>query len=704
MEAVECGAAALGIILAYYKRFVPLAELRQQCGVSRDGSKAPNILKAARNYGLKAKGFKKGLNVLKTLPFPYIIFWKFNHFLVVEGYSDKKVYLNDPANGRVTVSWEEFDESYTGIVLVMEPGADFKTGGKKRNLWLALNNRLKHSYDAVLFSLLAGLFLTLPRLAIPAFGQVFTDEILIQGQDQWIKPLLFGMVITGIIQGFLSRLRAIYLERLTLKLSVVMTGNFIWHLLHLPISFYSQRFAGEISNRTELNQSIVNILSRISTTVIDIIMLFFYLTLMLFYDTNLTIITLIFALINLIVLETMRRLRLDANYKISQERGKLYGAAISGLQVFETVKALGLESDLFTKFSGYYAKYQNSQQELDFQTQILNTLPILLTSLSVTVVLFLGGFRVIENNLTIGMLVAYQSLVISFLEPVNNLVNFGGIIQILEADLDRLDDVLQNPIDSETTVEFNPDLVDSFISLEGYIELRDLSFGYNPLEPPLIDNLNLNIEPGQRVAFVGGSGSGKSTIAKLITGLYTPWKGVILFDNIPRHQIPRLMLAESLAMVAQDIFLFEGSVRENLTLWDSSVPIKDIIDACKDADIHDLIMSLPGGYEALLTEGGLNISGGQAQRLEIARALVKNPAILVLDEATSALDAETELIIDQNIRKRGCTCVVVSHRLSTIRDCDEIIVLDQGQIVQRGTHEQLKSEGGFYERLISFSA
>jgi ATP-binding cassette, subfamily C, bacterial len=583
----------------------------------------------------------------------------------------------------------------------MEPGSDFKTGGKKRNLWLALHNRLKYSYDAVFFSLLAGLFLTLPRLAIPAFGQVFTDEILIQGQDQWLKPLLFGMVITGIIQGFLSRLRAIYLERLTLKLSVVMTGNFIWHLLHLPISFYAQRFAGEISNRTELNQTIVNILNRISTTIIDIVMLFFYFTLMLFYDTVLTIITLIFALINLIVLETMRRFRLDANYKISQERGKLYGAAISGLQVFETIKALGLEADLFTKFSGYYAKYQNSQQELDLQTQILNTLPILLTSLSVTVVLFLGGFMVIENNLTIGMLVAYQTLVINFLEPVNNLVNFGGTIQILEADLDRLDDVLQNPIDQEIELEFNPDLVDSFISLEGYIELCDLTFGYNPLEPPLIDNLNLNIEPGQRVAFVGGSGSGKSTIAKLITGLYTPWKGTILFDNIPRHQIPRLILAESLAMVAQDIFLFEGTVRENLTLWDSSVPITDIIEACKDADIHDLIMSLPGGYEALLNEGGLNISGGQAQRLEIARALVKNPAILVLDEATSALDAETELIIDQNIRKRGCTCVVVSHRLSTIRDCDEIIVLDQGQIVERGTHQQLKSQGGFYNRLIT---
>ncbi|MCC5653996.1 NHLP family bacteriocin export ABC transporter peptidase/permease/ATPase subunit [Nostoc sp. XA013] len=706
MEAVECGAAALGIILSYYGRIVPLAKLREECGVSRDGSKAFNILKAAKNYGLNAKGLKLSLEKVTTTRLPYIAFWNFNHFLVVEGYSKKRVYLNDPANGKRTVSWEEFDRAYTGVALVMEPGSDFQRGGKKNHIVSALSNRLQNSWGTILFCLLAGLLLTLPRLAVPAFSQVFIDEILIQDRQDWLRPLLLGMLITTLLRAFLARLRLTYLRRLMVKLSVSMSGQFLWHILRLPIGFYAQRFAGEISSRMQLNDKVAEILSgRLATTVIDAVMMVFYLLIMIQYDRLLSAIAVGFAAINILALLFLSQTRVDANMRLAQEHGKVAGVAVSGIQTIETVKASGLESDLFARFAGYYAKAVNAEQQLGLQTQIITTLPTILTALTTAFILLVGGLQVMNGSLSIGMLVAYQSLTQSFLEPVNSLVNFGSTLQDLEADLKRLDDVLQNSVDSE--VEGGEgggarrEITSSSLwQLQGNVELRNITFGYSPVEPPLIENLSLSVKPGQRIALVGGSGSGKSTIAKLICGLYQPWEGEICFDGVERSQIKRSVLAHCLAMVEQDIFLFAGTVRENITLWDSTMPEADLVQACQDAAIHDAIASMPGKYDFELIESGMNISGGQRQRLEIARALVRNPAVLVLDEATSALDAQTEMIINRNLQQRGCSCIVVAHRLSTIRDCDEIIVLEQGKIVQRGTHEELWQQGGTYVRLL----
>ncbi|MBF2007664.1 MAG: NHLP family bacteriocin export ABC transporter peptidase/permease/ATPase subunit [Chlorogloeopsis fritschii C42_A2020_084] len=715
MEAVECGAACLGIILSYYGRIVPLPKLREECGVSRDGSKAFNILKAAKNYGLDAKGLKVPFENLINLPPPYIVFWNFNHFLVLEGFGKKRVYLNDPATGRRSVSLEEFDGAYTGVVLVMEPGADFQKGGKKNNIISALIARLQNSWGTILFCLFAGLLLTIPRLAVPAFSQVFVDEILVQERQEWLRPLLLGMILTAVLRALLAKVRLIYLRQLMVKLSVTMSGKFLWHILRLPVGFYAQRYAGEISSRVPINDTVAEILSgRLATTVIDAVMIVFYLLIMIQYNLMLSAIAVVFAAINILALKFISQTRVDTNLRLAQEQGKVYGVTVSGIQTIETIKASGLESDLFSRFAGYYAKALNVQQQLGLQTQILTTLPVLLTSLTTASILVVGGLEVMSGKLSIGMLVAYQSLTLSFLEPVNSLVNFGSTLQELEADLNRLDDVLQNPIDVEVERkeegrrqkavgrrDFSLSTIaqDSF-QLQGYIELRNVTFGYSRLEPPLIENLSLSIQPGQRVAFVGKSGSGKSTIAKLICGLYEPWDGEIYFDGIPRRQIPRSVLANSLAMVEQDIFLFAGTVRDNITLWDSTVPNADFIQACQDAAIEDLILSMPGRYDAELIEGGMNISGGQRQRLEIARALVKNPTMLVLDEATSALDPQTELIIDQNLRRRGCTCIIVAHRLSTIRDSHEIIVLEAGKVVQRGTHEQLWQQGGTYTCLI----
>ncbi len=728
MEAVECGAAALGIILSYYRRIVPLTELRQACGVSRDGVSALNIIKAARNYGLTAKSFKTNLAGLLQLKSPYIVFWNFNHFLVVEGFSKRQVYLNDPATGRRTVSLEEFSGAYTGVVIFLELGSDFQRGGRKPNTILALWSRLQGSLGALLYCVVAGFLLVIPELAIPIFSQVFVDDVLIQKKDEWLRPLILGMVFTAGLNGFLTLLQLQFLRQLKIKLSVGMKSNFLWHILRLPISFYDQRFAGEISSRMQLNDSIANMLSgNLATTVIAAASVFFYIVVMLQYDVVLTLVAIAFVAVNLAALQWVRGKRTDANIKLIQEYGKVSGVEISGLQSIETLKASGLESDFFSRWAGYYAKAINTQQELETTNQSLGILPTFLSAIASMLILAIGGLRVIDGAMSIGMLIAFQGMMQRFLEPVSNLVSLGSELQEMEGNLTRLDDILCNPIDpqleggsggaggqgsrgaggqgsrGEVLVSLPPPPLRPSAplpKLRGYVELRNVTFGYSKIAPPLIENFNLSLKPGQRVALVGGSGSGKSTIAKLLCGLYEPWQGEIQFDGKPREQISRQVLANSISAVEQEILLFAGSVRENLTLWDSTIPESHLVRACQDAALHNVILSLPGGYNAELLEGANNLSGGQRQRLEIARALVNNPTILIMDEATSALDAETEKIVSRNVRLRGCTCIIVAHRLSTIRDCDEIIVLDRGKIAQRGTHKELQQVEGPYLQLI----
>ena len=714
MEAVECGAAALSIILSYYGRFVPLTELRQACGVSRDGSKAVNIVKVARTYGMEAQGYQYELEDLKTLPPPYIVFWNFNHFLVVEGFQNNKVFLSDPAVGRRHVSLQQFDEGYTGVVLVLKPSPTFRKGGTKRRLLLSLYKRLQDSQSALFACLLAGLYLSIPRLALPVFTGQFVDQVLGQHRETWLRPMLWGIGFTGLLIIIIKETQLRYLRRLKLKLGISMSGQFLWHVLRLPMKFYAQRFAGEVSNRVNFNDTVANTLSgQLATTSIDAIMMLVYGIVMATYSPTLTAIAALFAAINFLSLQWVSRQRVDANMSLIQDQGKVAAVAIAGLQSIETIKASGQESDFFSRWAGYYAKATNSQQELGVQTQALGVLPSLFTNLANMAVLVLGGLDVIEGQLSLGGLIAFQLLLGEFLKPINSLVMLGQQMQELVGNIDRLDDVLENPVDSDlqesqeqsptkkiaaSSPLANPNTTE--FRLQGYVELQSVTFGYSPIDPPLIKNLSLTIKPGQRVALVGSSGSGKSTIARLVVGLYQPFSGEILFDGKPRNQIPRPVMVNSLAMVEQEIFLFSGTVRDNLTLWDTTVSDRDLVRACKDAAIHDIIVALPKGYDAELLEGAINLSGGQRQRLEIARALVNNPAILVMDEATSALDAETEQIIVQNLNRRGCTCIIVAHRLSTIRDCDEIIVLERGKVAQRGTHEELWQQRGLYADLI----
>ncbi|HEY9768935.1 MAG TPA: NHLP family bacteriocin export ABC transporter peptidase/permease/ATPase subunit [Coleofasciculaceae cyanobacterium] len=583
IEAVECGAAALGIMLSHYGRIVPLTELRAECGVSRDGSKASNILKAARNYGLDAKGFKKELTQLQNINPPYIVFWNFNHFLVVEGFYQNKVYLNDPASGPRSVCLKEFDESYTGVAMIMQPGAEFRRGGRKLNLALGLWSRLKSDRGALAYCLLAGFFLTFAELVVPVFSQIFVDEILIEERYLWLNPLLVAMTVSVILQGALTLLQLRYLRRLKIKLSVSMSSRFLWHILRLPVGFYAQRFAGEISNRTSLNNDVADVISgELATTAIDAVMIVFYAIIMSQYDLVLTVIVVSFAVVNIFTLQWISRQRKDANQKLLQEYGKAAGASIAALQSIETLKASGLESDFFGRWSGYYTKAINSQQEIGITNQTLAVLPVLLSALASAFLLLVGGLRVMDGYISIGMLIAFQGMMQNFQTPVTNLVNLGGKLQELEGNLIRLDDVLDNPTDSHVensrTIIENPAQTD-LPKLQGYIELRNISFGYSRLEPALIENFNLSIKPGQRIALVGGSGSGKSTVAKLLSGLYEPWSGEMLFDGRAKSQIPHQILTNSLAMVEQDIVLFGGTVADNLTLWDSTIPQKNIRQA-----------------------------------------------------------------------------------------------------------------------------
>ena len=701
MEATECGAASLSMILSHYKLWLPLEKLRQECGVNRDGSKASCVIRAARNRGCDANGYRWTADRLKELMmFPLIIHWEFNHFVVLEGIKGDTVYLNDPAMGRRTVKWDEFRTSYTGVALRVVPNENFKPEGERYNIFKDVAIKLSRDKWAVLFILLLNLGMIIPGLASPVFTQVFLDDILAKKHTSWMFNFCLAMTVAWVVSGVMTWLQAVILTRWQKKLTLADSSSFFWHLLRLPMQFFNQRFAGEVASRVNFNESIAGVLSGpAALAMLNFLVAIFYLLLLLQYDVTLTLIGVFFSAIDIIVFFALRRHLTDLNMKIQQDAGKEYGTAMNGLMMIETIKANGNESDFFAKWAGYRAKVLKAGQDVAIWQMTATIIPTLLGGINGALIMTLGGFSIMEGALTAGMFTAFQSLMGSFQAPVNALLGLGSTLQSTEMQMQRLNDVRKYEIDDlncrEEKISDEP-----VARLNGELELKDIDFGYSPLEKPLINKLSLHIEPGHWVAVVGASGSGKSTVAKVVTGIYEEWSGEVRFDGVKRRELPRAVIVNSISAVDQDVFQITGTIAQNLSLFDDSVRRSDIIQAAKDACIHEDILQLDKGYDSEVSEGGLNFSGGQRQRLEIARALANNPSLLVLDEATSALDPMTEQTVLENIRRRGCSCLIVAHRLSTIRDCDEIIVLHQGVVVERGTHKEMIQHDGPYRRLI----
>ncbi|MYS83523.1 NHLP family bacteriocin export ABC transporter peptidase/permease/ATPase subunit [Embleya scabrispora] len=711
LEGVECGAAALAMVLAHFGRHVPLEELRHACGVSRDGAKAANLLRAARAYGMVARGMQMETTALVRSRPPAVLFWKFNHFVVYEGTARRLgrpvIRLNDPAQGRRVVTAEEFDAAFTGIVLTFEPGPDFRRGGRPPRLLADLRARYRSSGGALLLALLASLLLILPGLATPAFTRVFIDRVLTGGDHSFLPALLASMGLAAVVTVGLTMLQQTHLLRVESASSIRSSVRVVRHLLRLPVVFFTQRSPAEIGKRVSSNATIAQILSRdVATTAVGTLLVVVYAGLLWTYDAQLTVVGVGVAMLNIVVLKLVARMRTDTVARLRADRSGLVAASFNGLQLIETLKASGAEGDYFKRWAGFQARVVTGQQSLGAPTSVLAVVPPLLAAVDSGLLLWIGGLRAIDGHMSIGLLVAFQTLITSFSRPVAQLANLGPRLQDVTADLNRLKDIEKFPPAAEFPADEQAGRArfgeghDSTPVLAGRIELAHVTFGYSPLGKPLLDDFSLRVGPGERVALVGGSGSGKSTVSRLIAGLYEPWSGELLFDDRPRRDYPRDVMGTAVAFVDQDIFLFEGTVRDNVTLWDDSIPDEAVVAALRDAAVYDVVAARPGTIHSAVSEGGKNFSGGQRQRLEIARALVRNPSVLILDEATSALDAQTEATIDDNLRRRGCACVIIAHRLSTVRDSDEIVVLEQGRVAQRGNHHTLAAVAGPYAELI----
>ena len=700
MEALECGAASLAMVCAYYDKWIPLEQIRLDCGVSRDGANAKNLLVAARSYGFTAKGYRYEPEDLRRLgKFPCIIHWNFNHFVVLDGFRGNKAYLNDPAKGSYSVSMEAFDNAFTGICLMFEPNETFLPSGKQKSVFSFAMSRLKGAKAAVAFVVLTTLISALIGIISPAFSRIFMDRLLTRESPEWFYPFMIALSVMSALKLLISALEAYYSNRINAKLATVGSTSFLWKVLHLPMDFFSQRLAGDIQGRQGSNAGIANsVVNTFAPLALNAIMMVFYLVVMIRYSWILTLVGVSSLVINAFMARIISKKRINITRIQMRDAGKLAGATIAGVEMIETIKASGAENGFFERWAGYQASVNSAKVRFAKMNQYLGMIPAAVSTVTGIAVLTLGIWFVMEGSFTVGIIMAFQGMLSSFSAPASTFISAGQTMQEMRTQMERIDDVMLYREDECYKSEGKEGDLEK---LMGNIELKNVTFGYSRLSEPIIKNFSLTVRPGERIALVGSSGCGKSTISKLVSGLYQPWSGEILYDGKPLSEVDRNVFTGSIAVVDQEITLFEDSISDNIKMWDTSIEDFEMILAARDAQIHEEIMRRDGGFNYKIAEGGKNFSGGQRQRLEIARVLAKDPTVVILDEATSALDAKTEFDVVNAVKERGITCIVVAHRLSTVRDCDQIIVLENGVAVERGTHEELYAKGGLYTRLIS---
>ena len=715
MEALECGAACLTMILAYFGKWLPLEQVRSDCGVSRDGSNAKNVLLAARSYGLSASGYRfEPEDLREEGSFPCIIHWNFNHFVVLDGFRNDSAVINDPARGTVSVPMEEFDKAFTGICLMFEPTENFVPDGRKKSVISFAKKRLKGAGAAVAFVVLTSIISSLFGIINPAFTRVFMDRLITGRNPEWSAPFLLFLSCLIIVELLVAYLQTVYSLRINGKMAVVGSSTYMWKVLRLPMDFFSQRMSGDIEQRRSQNESVSEqLVNTFAPLVLEACMMIFYLAIMLKYSIPLTCIGIASILINMLFSRMISKKRVNIMRVQMRDAGKAAGATINGIDMIESIKANGAENGYFEKWAGIQASVNSSKVQFMRLNQVLGALPQIVSSITNILVLCGGVYLTMQGNFTLGMVTAFQGFLTSFMAPAGSLISAGQTRQEMRTNMERIEDVMEYPVDIEEekdsfidekgniSSEGNAKKPMAYGKLSGALELKNVTFGYAKLGKPLIEDFSISVKPGGRVAFVGASGCGKSTLSKLISGLYKPWKGEILFDGKPIGEIDRSIFTGSLSVVDQDVILFEDTIANNIKMWDNSIEDFEMILAARDAQLHDEIMLREGGYQYKMSEGGRDFSGGQRQRMEIARVLAGDPRIIILDEATSALDARTEYGVVKAIKDRGITCIVIAHRLSTIRDSDEIIVLDHGKVVERGTHEELYAKGGAYTELVT---
>ncbi|HCJ40815.1 MAG TPA: NHLP family bacteriocin export ABC transporter peptidase/permease/ATPase subunit [Ruminococcus sp.] len=699
LEALECGAASLAMILAYYDKWIPLEQVRSDCGVSRDGSNAKNIAKAARAYGFKVQAYSRTTDSIREKGrFPCIIHWNFNHFVVLDGFKGKYAYINDPARGAVKVGPEEFDKSFTGVTLNFTPTDDFVPEGKRRSTLDFAKKRLMGAGAAVAFVMLTTVITSLFGVLNPIMSKIFMDRLLTGKNPDWLMPFIGVMCGFAAVQLITAWAQTIYNLKINGKMSVVGSTAFMWKILHMPMEFFSQRMAGDIQSRQLTNASIAGTLvNTFAPLLLNTVMMVFYLILMLRQSATLTAIGISTLVLNIVISKIISEKRVNITRVMQRDAAKLSSTTVTGIEMIETIKASGAENGFFQKWAGYQASVNSQTVKIYKMNNYLGMIPTFLSSVANYAVLVMGVYYVMNGRFTLGSLQMFQGMLGSFMMPAMTLISSGQTIQEMRTDMERVEDVMQYPTDPNSTDRASED--EKLKKLRGNVELKNITFGYSKLAEPLISDFSMTIKPGGRVAFVGTSGCGKSTLSKLISGLYEPWSGEILFDGKSRAEHARSVMTGSLAVVDQEITLFEGTVADNIKMWDESIKDFEMILAARDAQLHTDIMEREGGYDSKLTSGGRDLSGGQRQRMEIARVLAQDPSIIILDEATSALDAKTEFEVVKAIKDRGITCIVIAHRLSTIASADQIILISDGNVEASGTQEELLRNSPLYRQM-----